>query len=245
MTASVTHRYKIAVSALLLALPLGFASPDGNAASPSTDYQRQEAAGLILPTSSIARDVPARAVVTDFTGSREGRNVQLEWVCAREINNRGFEVQRASSLSRGWETLTFVPGFGTSGLEQTYRFTDRNAPPEDVRYMLRILGEDGVIQYSQIITVPAGSMLRSFIIEPLEKQDEKIFRSSVELTKGGVTALSVIDHKGYTLLRVMGATRLEPGRHEFVIDCSNVPGGSYQLLLHTPEGRYSRKLHVP
>ncbi|MCB2203832.1 hypothetical protein KQI65_03720 [bacterium] len=188
---------------------------------------------------------PVRVIVGEFSGRREGRHVQLEWMTSREIGNQGFEVQRASSLSHGWEKLTFVPGFGSSTMEQTYYYTDRNAPPEDVRYMLRIRGEDGSVQYSRIISVPAGSMLRSFTLEQLQENRGKIFRATVELEEGGVTAISVIDGKGLTLLRVMAASRLEAGKHDFIVDCAKVPTGSYTLLLHTPEGRFKRTLHVP
>ncbi|MDT8324069.1 MAG: hypothetical protein RRA94_08165 [Bacteroidota bacterium] len=200
---------------------------------------------MLLPELWTADGLASRAVVTKFTGQREGRDVRLHWVTARESGNRGFEVQRASSLSRGWERLHFVPGFGSSTLEQNYQFTDRSAPPEDVRYMLRILGSDGMVQYSQIITVPAGSMLRSFTVQPLREDEEKIFRARIDLTEAGVTALSVIDQKGLTLLRVMAATQLEAGKHDFIVDCSKVPHGTYTLMLHIPEGRYSRLLNVP
>ena len=80
-----------------------------------------------------------------------------KWATTREAGNRGFEVQRASSVSRGWEKLHFVAGIGQSSMERTYMFDDRDAPPEDLRYMLRILGTDGTIQYSQIISVPRRS----------------------------------------------------------------------------------------
>lgn len=199
----------------------------------------------VAQAASSADARPIRAVVTQFTGQRKGKDVQLHWVTARESGNRGFEVQRASSLSRGWERITFVPGFGSSRLDQDYHVTDRDAPPEDVRYMLRIIGDDGMVQYSQIISVPAGSMLRTFTAEPVSEQEDRVFRASVELTEGGVTALSVIDHKGLTLLRVMAATRLDAGRHDFIVDCSKVPRGEYTLMLHIPEGRYTRRLFVP
>lgn len=233
-----TWAFRCTVAAVL------FAALPGNDCSAADAY---DAGGIRIPGPRMwaAQAAPLRAVVTQFTGKREGREVRLHWVTARESGNRGFEVQRASSLSRGWERLTFVPGFGSSTMEQDYHFTDRGAPPEDVRYMLRIIGQDGVVQYSQIIAVPAGSMLKSFTARQVSDEEEKVFRASVELTEAGVTALSVIDGKGLTLLRVMAATRLEAGRHEFIVDCSKVPRGEYTLMLHIPEGRFSRRLAVP
>jgi hypothetical protein len=217
-------------------------------AGPNTVPERSPAprnSNVPVPVSTASAMRFSRAVVTQFTGRREGRDVQLHWVTARESGNRGFEVQRASSQSRGWERVGFVPGFGSSTMKQDYHFTDRDALPENVRYMLRILGDDGMVQYSQIIAVPAGSMLRSFTAQQVSEREEKVFRATVDLTEGGVTALSVIDRKGLTLLRVMAATRLEAGRHDFIVDCSKVPRGEYTLMLHLPEGRFTRRLLVP
>lgn len=228
-------------SALAVLLTTGIAAPN---TLPQSSHARR-CAHILVPASSASAKHFSRVVVSQFTGRREGRDVQLHWVTARESGNRGFEVQRASSQSRGWERLSFVTGFGSSTMKQDYHFTDRDAPPEDVRYMLRILGDDGMVQYSQIIAVPAGSMLRSFTLQQVSEHEEKVFRASVELTEGGVTALSVIDQKGLTLLRVMAATRLEAGRHDFIVDCSKVPRGEYTLKLHIPEGRFTRRLFVP
>ena len=112
-------------------------------------------------TEPISQHTPAipsvrHAEVRKFEGVRSGRDVYLEWLTLREAENQGFEVQRASSESRGWQEVGFVQGQGDSGDERHYQFRDRDVPPEDLRYMLRVRGADGFIQYSQIISVPVS-----------------------------------------------------------------------------------------
>jgi len=230
---------------LLIVLPAAFSDSHE---SPVHDGMRSEATHAIRWLEAgwvMTGEYPVQAVIATFTGERDGKHVQLEWQTEREINNRGFEVQRATSQSRGWERLTFVPGFGTTSIGQTYMYTDRNAPPEDLRYMLRILGNDGVIQYSQIITIPAGSQLHSFTVESPESSFSTVYTAKIKLDEDAQVALSLIDANGITMLRVLATAQLTRGSHEIPFDCSKMQRGEYRLLLHSPEGRFSRRIFIP
>jgi hypothetical protein len=230
---------------LLIALPAAFSDSHQAPTCRETPPPAEQTIAAVVPVWIMNDETPARAVISKFSGERDRKHVQLAWQTEREINNSGFEVQRASSQSRGWERLTFVPGVGTTSLGQSYMYTDRNAPPEDLRYMLRVLGSDGVIQYSQIITIPAGALLRSFTVEVPENSFSTIFTANIELDKDAQVALSLIDENGITMLRVLAAKQLTRGSHELPFDCAKLPGGEYRLLLHSPEGRFSRQIFIP
>lgn len=158
------HHYPRLTPALLVAMMLLLGLPP--AAADGTRGLRPHLRGT--PAAGQSTTTVMHADVSKLKGSRSGRDVLLEWVTLREIANKGFEVHRACSESRGWRQVGFVPGGADGGFERSYSYHDRNVSPEDLRYMLRIIGTDGSIQYSRIITVQMSARLRSFVVDPAE-----------------------------------------------------------------------------
>jgi hypothetical protein len=228
-----------------LFLSMGVVS-DSHSSSVQSSAPFLVAEGVRLPAAEemLSMRWPGRASISTFTGVREGKHVRLEWLTTSEVNNQGFDVQRASSDSRGWERLIFVPGSGNSRMEQRYSHEDRQAPPEDLRYMLRVLGNDGTVQYSQIITVAAGSVLRSLIVRGPTDTFGKFYTAEIELSDEASVSIHLLDQMGNILVRTMSSQPLKQGRSSVPIDCSQLPEGSYELLVFIPDGRVSRTLSI-
>ena len=220
-----------ALAALTLSMGLPPASADGTRQGTAGDAAQREISGSGMALR--------HAEVRKLEGTRVGRDVYLEWITLRESGNQGFEVQRASSDSRGWKDVGFVQGLGDSGDERLYQFRDRDVPPEDLRYMLRVRGTDGMIQYSQINSVPVSGTVRSFRINDGD-DDTPVRTATIELAQDENISLLLIDRRGNVIDRIAGRTALVSGRHDFPIDFSRLPEGSYELHLHTSEGRYRR-----
>ncbi|MFZ1731416.1 MAG: hypothetical protein WBQ23_07225 [Bacteroidota bacterium] len=187
-----------------------------------------------------AAATPFHTELDKLTATRVGLDVQLEWITLSEIGNRGFEVQRASSESRGWQQVVFVPGGSDGRLTRNYSALDRRVPPEDLRYMLRMVGDDGMIQYSQIITVPVSGILRSFAVNLETINAETGPRLIVELLRNDVVSLQVTDFHGNVLEQIVSQKKLSVGKHDFLVDCSRYTNGEYNFLLSTSEGQYRR-----
>ncbi|MBR9975003.1 MAG: hypothetical protein KFF77_05435 [Bacteroidetes bacterium] len=219
----------LAVTTLLLGFP--------PAAADGTRTLRPHTASSSM--AELAVPTARHADVRKFEGVRSGRDVYLEWITLQEAGNKGFEVQRASSESHGWEEVGFVQGNGDAGDERRYQFRDRNVPPEDLRYMLRVRGTDGLIQYSQIISVPVSGVLRSFRVGGDDAMTA-VRTATVELANEENISLVLADHRGNLIDRIAGQTALSSGRHDFPIDFSRLPEGQYELYLYTSEGRYRR-----
>ena len=72
---------------------------------------------------------PLPVELTSFSASVIGNAVKLSWSTATEVNNYGFEVERASlsaSPLRVWEKIGFVNGNGNSNSPKSYSFEDKN-----------------------------------------------------------------------------------------------------------------------
>ncbi|MDY0082542.1 MAG: YCF48-related protein [Ignavibacteriaceae bacterium] len=87
-----------------------------------------------------------------FTASVKNDNVLLEWITASEINNYGFEIQRA--LENGiWEKISFIPGKGTTTNTSYYSFIDYNTINKKISYRLKQIDYNGEFEFSNVIEI--------------------------------------------------------------------------------------------
>ncbi len=109
---------------------------------------------------------PTPVELTEFTASMEDGQVFLKWKTATEVNNYGFEIERASTPlsppdspeeTTGWEKIGFVLGHGNSNSPKKYSFVDANPfgenPPGGLlEYRLKQIDTDGTFEYYTITT---------------------------------------------------------------------------------------------
>ncbi len=91
--------------------------------------------------------------LVDFGGVLDGDRVVLAWETASELNNAGFEVQRAIDEDAAFATIAFVDGSGTSTAAARYEFVDATLPAgaQSVSYRLKQIDFDGTAAYSDVV----------------------------------------------------------------------------------------------
>jgi hypothetical protein len=83
--------------------------------------------------------------LVNFSGSRTGSYVNLQWTTNIESNNTGFEIQR-STASGVYETIGFVPtkaADGNSSMPLYYQFKEANAAQGNSWYRIVQIDKDG------------------------------------------------------------------------------------------------------
>ena len=153
-------------------LNLGPFTGQGVATIPSSYTNIFSSVLLIMDYDNI---VPVEFI--SFTASvlQNKKTVQLNWTTASETNNSGFEIQRTSPLpspyqgeggkaGRGWETIGFVPGFGTTTEPKSYSFVDENVSTGIYKYRLKQIDFDGTFEYSNEIEVEVDFTPKDFVL---------------------------------------------------------------------------------
>jgi len=108
--------------------------------------------------------------LTSFTASvlQNEKAVQLNWTTATETNNSGFEIERLqdSKIERlkNWETIGFVPGFGTTTEPKSYSFIDENVTTGIYKYRLKQIDFDGSFEYSNELEVAVDFTPQEFVL---------------------------------------------------------------------------------
>jgi hypothetical protein len=162
--------------------------------------------------------------LTSFTASVNETNVTLTWVTASETNNQGFEIERNSG--NGFETIGFVPGFGTTTETLSYSFNDAGLSEGSYSYRLKQVDYNGMFEYSEVIeveiVVPDVYSLDQNYPNPFNPSTKINFSLAVD----SKVSLKIFDVLGQDVATVVNAN-LAAGGHSIDFDASSLNSGVY------------------
>ncbi|MBK9097619.1 MAG: T9SS type A sorting domain-containing protein [bacterium] len=183
--------------------------------------------------------------LTSFTASilQNEKAVQLNWTTVTETNNSGFEVERASSRTtprqEGWESIGFVPGFGTTIEPKSYSFTDENVSTGTYKYRLKQIDFDGSFEFSNEIEIEVDFTPKEFVLyqnypNPFNPSTTIKFTVTSVIASGAkqsqFVTLKVYDIIGSEVATLVNEEK-QPGVYEVEFDASSLASGMYLYKL--------------
>ncbi|HSW54189.1 MAG TPA: T9SS type A sorting domain-containing protein, partial [Ignavibacteriaceae bacterium] len=161
-------------------------------------------------------EVPVELV--SFTAALLNNKTQINWTTVTETNNSGFEIERASSSTtprqEGWETIGFIPGFGTTTEPKSYSFIDENVTTGIYKYRLKQIDFDGSFEYSNEIEVDVDFTPKEFVLYqnyPNPFNPKTVI--SYQLPVSGNVTLKVYDILGNEVVTLVNEEK-QPGVYE-------------------------------
>jgi len=209
--------------------------------------------------------------LTSFTAvSTSSTTIVLNWQTATEVNNYGFEIQRASSLPagqagsatpgqdesnlqgqgthngnsdlEGYTKIGFVQGHGNSNSPKQYSFTDNTATNGNYSYRLKQIDTDGQFEYSDVVEVTTGSIPTKYA---LQQNYPNPFNPATTIKylipENGFVTLKVFDVLGKEVARLVNANQ-QPGNYSVNFDASNLPSGTYIYTIRANNFFSSKKM---
>ena len=184
-----------------------------------------------------ASDVPLPVELITFTASINQSAVNLKWQTKTEVNNYGFEVERASSMTspiKGWEKIGFVNGHGNSNSPKDYSLTDKN-PTGGSKFIYRLkqIDNDGKFKYSdqvEIELVPNEFNLFQNYPNPFNPATNIKFA----LPKAAKVTLLVYNLLGEKIATLLNEDK-EAGFYNVQFDASSFSSGVYIYRLTTED----------
>jgi PKD repeat protein len=95
-------------------------------------------------------NVPLPVELSSFSASAEIKKVNLNWMTAAEINNKGFYIERKLRNNTEWTNAGFVNGNGTSSQPHNYSFTDNGLASGTYSYRLKQIDFNGNFSYHNL-----------------------------------------------------------------------------------------------
>ncbi len=194
--------------------------------------------------------VPVELV--SFSASAANSTVTLDWITATELNNSGFEIERAVISNEvrnlNWEKIGFVSGHGTTSETHSYSFKDENISNGKYSYRLKQIDFDGTFSYSNEVEVDL-SLPQSFSLEqnypnpfnPVTKIKYTIPNVTLSGVEGSRVIFKVYDILGNEVATLVNENK-PAGNYEVTFDAKNLSSGTYFYKLQAESFTETKKM---
>ncbi|MDY0082059.1 MAG: T9SS type A sorting domain-containing protein [Ignavibacteriaceae bacterium] len=178
--------------------------------------------------------------LTSFAAQIINGYIRLDWTTATELNNSGFEIQKAFN-SGDWNAIGFVPGYGTTTEKHLYSFDDKGLESGRYLYRLKQIDFDGTYKYSNIAEVE--------FVMPLEFKVEQNYPNpfnpattiSWQSPENGHQALVIYDVLGNEVAKLIDEVK-PAGRYEVSFNASGLSSGVYFYKVTSGKFVETRKM---
>ncbi len=210
-----------------------------------TDLSEASFAGQTVSTTIGKNELKSYRIKLAAGGPLPVGLIQFTAVQQSNINKLNWEVQEAAGFShynieRSEDGNTFdsvAAVSATGGL--TYSYDDAGIDlSKSYYYRLKLVKKDGSFFYSDTILIRAGRHEGRFVLYPNPVQNQLIF--SLTLDKGSLYDIWINDITGKRIMKLPSAT-FEAGINNFTINTSNLPKGTYTIVVRSNDNKYIRK----
>jgi hypothetical protein len=187
--------------------------------------------------------------LVSFNASVANNKVDLNWKTVTEVNNFGFEIERASSkttFSLMWKKIGFVEGSGNTTEPKDYKFTDsKPTGGNKFQYRLKQIDYDGKFEYSNIVEI-------NIVIDKFELSQNypNPFNPSTKINYSipsnandqmSSVILKVYDILGNEVITLINEEKAA-GVYEIEFDATEIPSGVYFYRLQAGAFTETKKL---
>lgn len=168
--------------------------------------------------------------------------LELKWVTSSEVNNDRFEIQRSID-GINFEPIGYVDGMGTTNIETTYLYQDKNVISNVLYYYrLKQIDFDGSSSFSNVASSQIlGNQtdiwtVSDFFPNPAYSSSNLNIQTPTEV---------LIEYTFYDLLGRIIERKMIPfskGNHLLDINLDLLSDGVYFLSLANKDAHYQRKL---
>lgn len=176
-------------------------------------------------------DYPLPVELISFSAKAVNGEVVLEWQTATEVDNYGFDIQRALTELSGqcldeWIKVGFVPGNGNCNSIRKYSFTDKSINSGKYFYRLRQIDTDGSFDYSPIINVEIEIPNEFALSQNYPNPFNPITTINYQIPKRGKVMLKIYDIVGKEITTIVNEEK-EIGNYSINFDSNNLSSGVY------------------
>ncbi|NOX18389.1 MAG: T9SS type A sorting domain-containing protein [Chlorobi bacterium] len=183
---------------------------------------------------------PLPVELTSFTAKPQNGGVLLNWQTATEVDNYGFEIERAIDndpassnndyAETSWEKIGFVQGHGNSNSTKSYSFADDEPLSGKIQYRLKQIDTDGSFEYSDVVEVAVNAPAKFELSQNYPNPFNPTTTIKFTLPSNSVVKLNVYNALGEKAAELVNK-EMEAGYHKINFDASGLTSGVYFYVM--------------
>ena len=176
-----------------------------------------------------------------FTGAVEKNSeVRLTWSTGREVNFKGFEVERSED-GLEWTSISFIHSVSDGSATNNYRVYDHNPEVGKAYYRLKLVSIDGTYKYSQVRTLQISEANHPVIITPNPVREHATLQFSAD--RNEPVNIYIIDANGKRVMSRQISAR--PGVNRVPLtNLNTLSTGVYVVQVATASKSFNTKMNV-
>jgi hypothetical protein len=222
-------------------IPTSFFIPEVDDGPASVKYyidnQTNDVTGIADPNEF---DAPMPVELMNFLSSVNNNNIQLNWTTNKEINNKGFYIERAiKSDVLQWSQVTFLEGKNGSNINQ-YTYTDKKLETGKYNYRLKQCDYNGNYEYYNLSNDVEVSIPKKFeVSQNYPNPFNPLTNIDFQLPYDSKVSLIIFDIVGREIIRLINQ-ECKAGYYIKSFDASNISSGMYfyRLIADSPENKF-------
>jgi hypothetical protein len=203
--------------------------------------------GSVVMTGSCNSSTPVE--MTTFTANTIGETVTLNWNTASEVDNTGWEVQRAfvpadsNKVPSNYEQLGFVQGNINSNSPKSYNYVDNSTKQNgNYYYRLKQINNDGTYKYYYLnnvvnIDIPLAYTLNQNYPNPFNPSTT----ISYEIPTASKVMIKIYNTLGDEIATLVNENK-EAGRYSVVFNASSYVSGVYLYKIQAGNFVQTKKM---
>lgn len=174
----------------------------------------------------------------NFSGSVKNGQAQLTWSTGKEINNKGFYIERSAD-GRNFSSVAFVPGSGNSAVVKSYSYADVSLATfkaTTAYYRIKQVDQDGKASYSGILSLKLQNTAQwSVYPNPLSNNSWV----QLNLVQSDKVVINVFNAQGRSVATINKGI-MEAGSHTIPLNLNNLTKGVYFVKLTVGDKVYNQ-----
>jgi hypothetical protein len=158
-----------------------------------------------------------------------GRNVIVNWTTATEVNSFKFVVERGVTGAGTWNSVGEVLASKYSNSPKSYSYTDKNLNTGKYSYRLKMIDNDGSIEYSSIMATAEVTLPNEFsVAQNYPNPFNPGTQISFELPNDAQVVIELYAITG-TKIAMVTNNHMNAGYNSFYLNMGkyNLPSGAY------------------
>jgi hypothetical protein len=180
-----------------------------------------------------------------FTAMIDNNAIKLIWRTVTEVNNYGFEIERASTLEHlKWEKIGFVKGEGNANSPKNYKFIDNqinSLTREYLQYRLKEIDTDGSYKYSDEIKIKLSEPKEFSLTQNYPNPFNPLTNIKFEIPQNSFVRISVYNLLGQEIEMLVDEEKAA-GSYEINFSANDLPNGIYIYKMQAGSFIQTRKM---